>query len=125
VASVETAGLLVPALLARSRAEQEAYFKSDQAQLSSSQRGRLAALLVAVAPTQCPDVLLAWYAAWADPAGVIWLVERLTEATVPVEPVLGAVAGRRDFESLREALHRLGSHQLAYRLVSMRSEMGF
>jgi hypothetical protein len=124
VDSLETARLLVPALLACSRAEQEAYFESDQAQLSAPQRGRLAALLVAVAPTECPEVLLSWYAVWADPAGVIWLVERLTEAAVPVEAVFSAVAGRRDFESLREALHRLGSHQLAYRLVSRRSEMG-
>lgn len=124
VDSMDTAGLLVPALLACSREEQEAYFESDQAQLSALQRGRLAALLVAVAPTECPDVLLSWYAAWADPAGVIWLVDRMTEAAVPVDPVLGAVAARRDFESLREALHRLGSHQLAYRLVSRRSEMG-
>ena len=29
-----------------------------------------------------------------------------------------------DFESVRETLHRLGSHQLAYRLAGMRSEYG-
>jgi hypothetical protein len=124
VDSMDTAAMLVPALLACPDAEQAAYFDSDQAQLSSSQRGRLAALLVAAAPQQCPGVLLTWYAGWADPAGVVWLMERLGEASVPVEPVLGAAAARRDFASLREALHRLGSHQLAYRLAGLRSELG-
>ena len=124
VESVEAAGLLVPALLACPAADQVAYFESEQAELSASQRGRLAALLVAAAPAQCPDVLLGWYAGWADPTGVIWLIERLARAAVPVDAVLAMVARRRDFESLREALHRLGSHQLAYRLVTLRSEFG-
>jgi len=124
VESVDAAAMLVPALLACSDEEQAAYFQSDQAQLSSSQRGRLAALLVAAAPLECPDALLAWYAGWADPTGLVWLVERLGEAGVPLEPVLSAAARRRDFESLREALHRLGGHQLAYRLAGLRSEFG-
>jgi hypothetical protein len=122
--SMEAAALLVPALLACPEQEQTGYFESDQAQLSPAQRGRMAALLVAAAPMRCPAALLSWYAGWADPAGVVWLVDRLTEAAVPLEPVLGAAAGRRDFESLREALHRLGCHQLAYRLAGLRSEFG-
>jgi hypothetical protein len=69
-------------------------------------------------------VLLTWYAGWADPGGVVWLIDRLTAAAVPLDPVLAAVARRRDFESLREALHRLGGHQLAYRLAGLRSEFG-
>lgn len=116
--------MLVPALLAAPRAEQAAYFTSAQAQLSSSQRGRLASLLVASAPDECPEALLIWYAGWADPSGVVWLVERLGQARIPLDPVLAAAAGRRDFTSLREALHRLGSHQLAYRLAGLRSELG-
>jgi len=124
VRSVEAATLLVPALLECPAAEQTAYFLSDQAQLSASQRGRLAALLVAEAPEDCPSALVSWYAGWADPAGLIWLVERLSDAQMPLEPVLSAAAARRDFESLREALHRLGSHQLAYRLAGLRSEFG-
>jgi len=122
--SMEAAALLVPALLACPEEEQSAYFESDQAQLSAAQRGRMAALLVAAAPMQCPVALLSWYAGWADPAGVVWLVDRLTEAAVPLDPVLAASATRRDFESLREALHRLGCHQLAYRLAGLRSEFG-
>jgi len=120
----EAATMLVPALLAAPRAEQAAYFTSAQAQLSSSQRGRLASLLVASAPDECPEALLIWYAGWADPSGVVWLVERLGQARIPLDPVLAAAAGRRDFTSLREALHRLGSHQLAYRLAGLRSELG-
>lgn len=122
--SVEAAALLVPALLARPATELAAYFDAERGTPTSAQRGRLAALLVAAAPSQCPDVLLNWYAGWADPAGVVWLVERLTEAAVPLEPALAAAARRRDFEPLREALHRLGSHQLAYRLAGLRSEFG-
>jgi hypothetical protein len=124
VKSVEIATLLVPALLACPNEEQAAYFLSDQAQLSTAQRGRLAALLVAAAPADCPEALLSWYAGWADPAGLIWLIERLTEAGAELQPVFAAVALRKDFESLREALHRLGSHQLAYRLAGLRSEYG-
>jgi hypothetical protein len=124
VKSVEIATLLVPALLACPNEEQAAYFLSDQAQLSTAQRGRLAALLVAAAPADCPEALLSWYAGWADPAGLIWLLERLGEAGAELQPVLAAVALRKDFESLREALHRLGSHQLAYRLAGLRSEYG-
>jgi len=124
VASVETATLIVPALLACPGEEQTAYFLSDQAQLSTAQRGRLAALMVAKAPADCPEALLSWYAGWADPAGLIWLVERLGESGASLQPVLAAAALRRDFESLREALHRLGSHQLSYRLAGMRSEFG-
>ena len=123
-ASMEAAALLVPALLACPEQEQSAYFESDEAQLSAARRGRMAALLVAAAPMRCPVALLSWYAGWADPAGVVWLVDRLTEAAVPLEPVLAASATRRDFESLREALHRLGCHQLAYRLAGLRSEFG-
>lgn len=122
--SMDAASLLVPALLARPAAEQTAYFDSAQAELSSAQRGRLAALLVSAAPGECPDVLLTWYAGWADPAGVVWLIDRLTAAAVPLDGVLAAAARRRDFESLREALHRLGGHQLAYRLAGLRSEFG-
>jgi hypothetical protein len=122
--SMQAASLLVPALLSGPEEAQAAYFLAEQAQLSAAQRGRLAALLVSAAPAQCPDALLNWYAGWADPAGVVWLVDRLTEGAVPLEPVLSAVAMRRDFESLREALHRLGGHQLAYRLAGMRSEYG-
>ena len=124
VASVETATLIVPALLACPGEEQTAYFLSDQAQLSTAQRGRLAALMVAKAPGDCPEALLSWYAGWVDPAGLIWLLERLGESGAALQPVLSAAALRRDFESLREALHRLGSHQLAYRLAGMRSEYG-
>ena len=124
VASVDTAALLVPALLACPGEEQTAYFLSDQAQLSTAQRGRLAALMVAKAPGDCPEALLSWYAGWADPAGLIWLLERLGESGARLQPVLSAVALRRDFESVREALHRLGSHQLAYRLAGLRSEFG-
>lgn len=124
VKSVEIATLLVPALLACPHEEQAAYFLSDQAQLSAAQRGRLAALLVAAAPADCPEALLSWYAGWADPAGLIWLVERLGEAGAELQPVLAAAALRKDFESLREALHRLGSHQFAYRLAGLRSEYG-
>jgi hypothetical protein len=122
--SMEAAALLVPALLACPDREQAAYFDSDQAQLSSAQRGRLAALLVAAAPADCPDSLLTWYAGWADPAGLVWLVDRLAQAAVPIDAVLSAAATRRDFGPLREALHRLGSHQLAYRLAGLRSEFG-
>jgi hypothetical protein len=124
VKSVDVAKLLVPALLGRSDEEQAAYFMSEQAELSPAQRGRLAALLVSASPGDCPDALLSWYAGWADPAGVVWLVEQLTDAAVPLDPVLTATARRRDFEPLREALHRLGSHQLAYRLAGLRSELG-
>ena len=124
VISVDTATLLVPALLACPMEEQTAYFLSDQAQLSPAQRGRLAALMVAEAPAECSEALVSWYAGWADPAGLIWLIERLGEAGAPLQPVLSAAALRRDFESLREALHRLGSHQLAYRLAGQRSEFG-
>jgi hypothetical protein len=124
VTSAEVAQQLVPALLACSEQEQAAYFLSEQAELSSAQRGRLAALLASAAPAQCPDAMLSWYAGWVDPAGLVWLSEQLTEAGMPLEPMLGAAARRRDFESLREALHRLGSHQLAYRLAGMRSEFG-
>jgi hypothetical protein len=120
----EAAAMLVPALLAAPGAEQAAYFTSAQAQLSSSQRGRLASLLVASAPHECPEDLLIWYAGWADPSGVVWLVEQLGQARIPLDPVLAAVAGRRDFATLREALHRLGSHQLSYRLAGLRSELG-
>jgi hypothetical protein len=120
----EAATLLVPALLAAPAAEQAVYFTSTQAELSSSQRGRLAALLVASAPDLCPVTLLSWYAGWADPTGVVWLVDRLEQARLPLDPVLSAAASRRDFESLREALHRLGSHQLSYRLAGLRSEFG-
>jgi hypothetical protein len=67
---------------------------------------------------------VSWYAGWADPAGLIWLIERMQEAGVGLDPVLNAAALRRDFESLREALHRLGSHQLSYRLAGLRSEFG-
>jgi hypothetical protein len=124
VDAAEGAALLVPALLAAPAAEQIAYFTSTQAELSSSQRGRLASLLVASAPQECPDALLSWYAGWADPSGVVWLVEQLEQARIPLEPVLVAAASRRDFASLREALHRLGSHQLSYRLAGLRSELG-
>jgi hypothetical protein len=124
VGSAEVAALLVPALLDSSDEEQTAYFLSEQAELSAAQRGRLAALLVSAAPEDCPDALLSWYAGWVDPAGLVWLTEQLTEAGVPLEPVLGAAAKRRDYEPLREALHRLGSHQLSYRLAGMRSEFG-
>ena len=124
VDSVETARLLVPALLASPAQEQAAYFLSDQAQLSPAQRGRLAALLIAAAPADCPESLVSWYAGWADPAGLIWVIERLEEAGVDAGAVLNAAALRRDFESLREALHRLGSHQLSYRLAGLRSEFG-
>jgi len=124
VVSMDTATLLVPSLLARPAEEQTAYFLSDQAQLSSAQRGRLAALLVAAAPADCPEALVSWYAGWADPAGLVWLLERLGDSGVPLEPVLSAAALRRDFESVRETLHRLGSHQLAYRLAGLRSEFG-
>ena len=124
VESVDTARQLVPALLQSPGDEQTAYFLSDQAQLSPSQRGRLAALLVAAAPGDCPESLLSWYAGWADPAGLIWLIERMQEAGAVLDPVLNAAALRRDFESLREALHRLGSHQLSYRLAGLRSEFG-
>ncbi|HTJ72278.1 MAG TPA: hypothetical protein VL551_32360 [Actinospica sp.] len=124
VKSADVAGVLVPALLACSEDEQATYFLSEQAELGSTQRGRLAALLVSAAPAECPDALLSWYAGWADPAGLVWLVEQLTDAGVALEPVLLATARRRDFESLREALHRLGNHQLAYRLRGLRSELG-
>ena len=124
VKSADTATMLVPALLECSPEEQTAYFLADQAELSTSQRGRLAALLVAAAPRDCPEALLSWYAGWADPAGVIWLVEQIGESGAGLAPVLSAAALRRDFESLREALHRLGSHQLAYRLAGLRSEYG-
>lgn len=124
VGSVEVASLLVPALLGCSEEEQTAYFLTEQAELSAAQRGRLAALLVSAAPAECPDALLSWYAGWADPAGLIWLIEQLTEVGVPLEPVFAAAARRRDFEPLREAMHRLGSHQLAYRLAGLRSEFG-
>jgi hypothetical protein len=124
VRSVELANLLVPALLACSEEEQNTYFASEQAELSASQRGRLAALLVSAAPGDCPDSLLAWYAGWADPAGLVWVIEQLTDASLPLDPVIAAAARRRDFEPLREALHRLGSHQLAYRLAGLRSEFG-
>jgi hypothetical protein len=124
VRSMDVARLLVPALLGCSEEEQTAYFLSEQAELSAAQRGRLAALLVSAAPADCPDALLAWYAGWADPAGLVWLVEQLTDSGVPLEPVLAATARRRDFEPLREALHRLGNHQLAYRLAGLRSEFG-
>lgn len=120
----EAATLLVPALVAAPAAEQAAYFTSAQAELSASQRGRLAALLVASAPHECPEALLAWYAGWADPSGVVWLVDRLEQERVPLDPVLAAVATRRDFATLREALHRLGRHQLSYRLAGLRSEFG-
>ena len=124
VGSVEVAKMLVPALVDCSQEEQTAYFLSEQAQLSTAQRGRLAALLVSAAPAHCPEALLSWYAGWTDPAGLVWLIERLGEAGVPLQPVLSATALRRDFESIREALHRLGSHQLAYRLAGLRSEYG-
>jgi len=124
VASMDTATLLVPVLLSRPADEQTAYFLSEQAQLSPAQRGRLAALLVAAAPADCPEALMSWYAGWADPAGLVWLVDRLGESGVALGPVLSAAALRRDFESVREALHRLGSHQLAYRLAGLRSEFG-
>jgi hypothetical protein len=124
VSSVEVANLLVPALLDCSEEEQTAYFLSQQAELSSAQRGRLAALLVSAAPADCPDALLTWYAGWVDPAGLVWLSEQLTDAGVPLDAMLAEAARRRDFEPLREALHRLGSHQLAYRLAGMRSEFG-
>lgn len=120
----EAAAMLVPALLAAPAADQTAYFGSAQAELSVTQRGRLAALLVASAPDECSAALLAWYAGWADPSGVVWLVDRLEQARVPLDQVLAAAATRRDFESLREALHRLGSHQLSYRLAGLRSEFG-
>ena len=124
VKAPDTAALLVPALLACPAAEQTAYFRSDLVQLSPGQHGRLAALLLAAAPADCPDALLSWYAGWTDPAGLVWLIERLGETGVPLQPVLSAAALRRDFESLREALHRLGSHQLSYRLAGLRSEYG-
>jgi hypothetical protein len=124
VGSVDVATLLVPALLDCSEEEQTTYFLSEQAELSPGQRGRLAALLVAAAPADCPDSLLAWYAGWVDPAGLVWLTEQLTDAGVPLDPILAPAARRRDFETVREALHRLGSHQLAYRLAGMRSEFG-
>jgi len=124
VGSVEVAKMLVPALVDCSQEEKTAYFLSEQAQLSTAQRGRLAALLVSAAPADCPEALLSWYAGWTDPAGLVWLIERLGEAGVPLQPVLSATALRRDFESIREALHRLGSHQLAYRLAGLRSEYG-
>ncbi|MBR7838397.1 hypothetical protein KDL01_34330 [Actinospica durhamensis] len=124
VDAADAATMLVPALLAAPMAEQTAYFTSSQAELSSSQRGRLASLLVASAPEECPDALLSWYAGWADPSGLVWLVERLQEARIPLDPVLAAAAARRDFTTLREALHRLGAHQLSYRLAGLRSEFG-
>lgn len=120
----EAATMLVPALLAAPLEQQTAYFTSAQAELSSSQRGRLASLLVASAPDECPDALLSWYAAWSDPSGLVWLVEKLELARIPLDPVLMAAARRRDFETLREALHRLGAHQLSYRLAGLRSEFG-
>ena len=124
VGSADVASLLVPALLDCADEEQTAYFLSEQAELSSAQRGRLAALLVSAAPADCPDALLTWYAGWVDPAGLVWLSEQLTDVGVSLDPMLAEAARRRDFESLREALHRLGSHQLAYRLAGMRSEFG-
>lgn len=124
VGSVEVAEMLVPALVDCAEEEQSAYFLSDQAELSAAQRGRLAALLIAAAPAHCPEACLSWYAGWADPAGLVWLIEQLGDAGVPLEPVLGATALRRDFESVREALHRLNNHQLAYRLAGLRSEYG-
>jgi hypothetical protein len=124
VRSVDLANLLVPALLACPEEEQSTYFLSEQAELSAAQRGRLAALLVSAAPADCPDSLLSWYAGWADPAGLVWVIEQLTDVSLPLDPVLAAAARRRDFEPLREALHRLGSHQLAYRLAGLRSEFG-
>lgn len=120
----EAATRLVPALLAAPMEHQVAYFTSAQAELSSSQRGRLASLLVASAPDECPDAVLSWYAAWADPSGLVWLVDRLGQARIPLDPVLTVAARRRDFASLREALHRLGAHQLSYRLAGLRSELG-
>ncbi|HEV2635984.1 MAG TPA: hypothetical protein VGX23_12595 [Actinocrinis sp.] len=122
VRSPEVAATLVPALLARPEHEVQDGLGKAQAQLSAQQMSRLVNLLMSIAPDQCPEQLVVWYAGWVEPAGLARLIDQLDESAANTDPLLFAVARREDFEQLRDDLHRRGHHQLAYHLAGLRAE---
>jgi hypothetical protein len=103
-------------------AEILACFSPSAAGLTTPQRRDLAVALLATAPDKCPEELTTWYAGWAEPAAVAWLVSQAEELRIDPDPILEAIARRRDFQDVCATLHRQGSHRLAYLIVAIRAE---